>query len=152
MNLRRWLVVLSLLASIVSLQNAAAAPTPEDPATVTKALYKSDLRDPGFTPDIVKACRPWLTADLYSRLLKKANQPAPKGDAPEIEGDVFLNAQDVPDKLEVGHATIDHDKAKVDVKLVWGNEKRQYTVLLKQVGGAWKIYDIVYGGKDGNLT
>jgi len=79
------------------------------------------------------------------------NQPVPKGDAPDIEGDVFLNAQDVPDKFEVGQATIDKDNAKVDVTLRWSKEKRHYTVLLKQVSGAWKVYDVNYGS-DGTLT
>ncbi len=152
MKWHQWFVVLFVGASIAFVQNAAAALTTDDPATVTKALYRSDLRDAGFTPDTVKASRPWLTPDLYACLLKKANQPTPKGDAPEIEGDVFLNAQDVPDKFEVGHATIDHDNAKVDVTLHWSKEKRHYTVLLKQVNGAWKVYDINYGGKDGSLT
>jgi len=151
MNLRRWLVVLSFWALILSIQNASAAPTIDDPATVTKALYQSVLHDMGFTPDTVKASRPWLTPDLYSRLWKKVNQPVPKGDAPDIEGDVFLDCQDPPDKFEVGHATIDQANAKVDVTLFWPKEKRHYIVLLKQLSGAWKVCDVNYGS-DGTLT
>jgi len=151
MNLRRWLILLFVGASLTVLQSAAAASTPDDPATVTKALYQSALHHMGFTPDTVKVSRPWLTPDLYSRLWKKVNQPVPKGDAPDIEGDVFLDCQDPPDKFEVGHATIDQANAKVDVTLFWPKEKRHYIVLLKQLSGAWKVCDVNYGS-DGTLT
>ena len=137
MNLRRWLIV---LLSCALIQNAVAAPAADDPATVTNALYVSALHHMGFgTPgNTVKASRPWLTPDLYARLWKKVNQPVPKGDAPDIDGDVFLDCQDPPEKCEVGKGTIDQPNAKVDDTLSWPKEKRHYTVMLKQVSGAWK--------------
>jgi len=147
--LRCWIFALSL-GSIALLQNAAAA-TPDSPADVTKALYKSAMAHPGFTPETIKANRPFLTPDLYVSLWKKVNQPVPKGDAPDIEGDVFLDAQDFPNKFEVGKSAIDGTKAKVEVILIWSQEKRHYTVLLSQVKGEWKVSDVVYE-KDGSLT
>ena len=82
---------------------------------------------------------------------KKLNQPVAKGDAPDIEGDLFLGCQEPPSKFEVGEISVDGTKAKVEVTLIWPGEKRQYTVLLEQVQGTWRVYDVDYG-KDGKLT
>jgi hypothetical protein len=79
------------------------------------------------------------------------NQPVPKGDIPDIDGDVFLDSQELPDKLEVGKSSINQTKAKVEVTLTWGTDISHYTVLLTQIDGTWKVYDIDYG-KDGTLT
>jgi len=37
------------------------------------------------------------------------------------------------------------------VILIWPSEKRHLTVLLTQLKGAWKVYDVIYD-KDGKLT
>jgi hypothetical protein len=145
---RLWIVAL-LLVSLSALRAATA--DSDTPATVVKALYRSSLDHFGFSPESVKAAKPFVTPDLYARMLKKVNEPTPKGDAPDIEGDLFLNAQDVPTKWEVGDSSITAAKAEVKVNLHWDSEKRQYTVLLKQVDGAWKVYDVDYG-KDGKLS
>ena len=146
--------MLLLLESIALLSGARAASETDSPAAVVQALYHSALIHFGFTPDTIKSGRQWLAPELYSRLWKKVNEPTPKGDAPDIEGDVFLDCQDPPDKFVVGKASIDQTKAKVDVTLTWAGgsgEKRHYNVLLKQIDGAWKVYDVDYG-KDGKLT
>lgn len=149
MKIRRlWLVAL-LLISLPALH--AAASGSDSPASVVKALYRSSLDHFGFSPESVKLDKPWVTPELYARMWKKANEPTPKGDAPDIEGDLFLNAQDTPTKWEVGDSSITATTAKVIVTLHWDSDKRQYTVLLKQVDGAWKVTDVDYG-KDGKLT
>lgn len=122
-----------------------------DPAAVTKAAYQADMKHFGFDADTLRTDKPYLTPDLYAKLSKKASQPVAKGDAPDIEGDVLFDAQDVPDKYEVGSASINGAKAKVPVSLRWGNEKRRYLVQLVQMNGAWKISEIDYG-KDGKLS
>ncbi len=149
-----WLLTLVMLESIALLSGARAASETDSPAAVVQALYHSAFIHFGFTPDTVKSNRQWLMPELYSRLLKKVNEPTPKGDAPDIEGDVFLDCQDPPDKFVVGKASIDQTKAKVEVTLTWpggSGEKRHSSALLKQIDGAWKVYDIDYG-KDGKLT
>jgi hypothetical protein len=143
------LPVLALLIALAS--NVSAADEAGGPAAVTKATYRTALDHFGFDPAAVKAQQDHLTLDLYGRLLKKANEPTSPGDAPDIDGDVFLDSQDVPTKWEVGEATVEGTKAKVKVTLEWDKEKRHYSVLLAQINGAWKIYDIVYD-KDGTLT
>jgi hypothetical protein len=150
MNLTRlWIV--ALLVTFMSFLHVAAAET-DSPAAVVKALYRSSVAHSGFDSDVIKYYKPFITPDLYASIKKKADQPVAKGDAPDIEGDLILNAQDAPTKWEMGDSSINGTKAKVGVTLHWDSEKRQYTVLLKQVGGAWKVYDIEYGGTDGKLT
>ena len=150
----RWLILLALLESIALLSGARAASETKNPVGVVQGLYHSASIHFGFTPDTIKSNRQWLTPELYSRLWKKVNEPTPKGDAPDIEGDVFLDCQDPPNQVVVGKASIDQTKARVDVTLIWAGasgEKRHYSAFLKQIDGAWKVYDIDYG-KDGKLT
>jgi hypothetical protein len=148
----KWLRDLPIVALLVAFAlPVSAADETSGPAAVTKAAYRTAMDHFGFDSASVKLQQDRLTIDLYGRLLKKINEPTPKGDAPDIEGDVFLDCQDVPTKYEVGDAVIDGTKAKVKVTLYWDKEKRQYAVLLTQINGAWKIYDINYG-QDGTLT
>ena len=146
----RHFLTLLLIASSAVLP-LAAAPATDSPDTVVQALYRSSLDHFGFDPATVKSSKPWVTPELYVRMWKKVNQPVPKGDAPDIEGDLFFDAQDLPTKYEVGKPSIDQNKAKVPVTVIFGGEKRHYTVLLEQIDGAWKVSDVHYG-KDGNLT
>ena len=143
--------IAALLLTSIAMLRVVSAPATDNPATVARALYRSSLDHFGFSPESVKLDKAWVTPDLYARMWKKVNVPTPKGDAPDIEGDLFLNAQDVPTKMELGDSSIIGTKAKVIVTVHWDSEKRQYTVLLKQVEGAWKVYDVDYG-KDGKLT
>ena len=143
--------IVALLLTSISIMSVVAAPEADSPATVVKALYRSSLDHFGFSPESVKLTKPWVTPELYARMWKKANVPTPKDDVPAIDGDLFLNAQDVPTKWEIGDSSVTPTSAKVNVILHWDSEKRQYTVLLKQVDGAWKVYDVDFG-KDGKLT
>jgi hypothetical protein len=150
----RWFLVLVLLESAAWLSGARAASEAGSPAAVVNALYHSAFIHFGFTADTIKANRPWLAPELYARLLKKVNEPTPKGDAPDIEGDVILDCQDLPNKFVVGKTSIDQAQAKVGVTLVWAGdaaENRHYSVLLKRIDGSWRVYDINYG-QDGKLT
>ena len=147
----RSLVVVALLGSLASVSVVRASSGANSPAAVVQALYKLDLKHFGFDAATVKVDQPYLAPDLYARLLKKANQPVAPGDAPDIEGDVIFNAQDKPTKYTVGKASINQATARVGVDLVWDSDKRHYSVLLQQVGGAWKVIDIDFG-KDGKLS
>ena len=148
-RIRRSLA-LAGFACILPLSFAAVAET-QSPSAVTQGVYQFALAHPGFASETIKPQKKYLTPDLYSRLMKKLNQPVPKGDAPDIEGDVFLDCQDPPSSFQVGASAIDRATAKVEVTLLWPQEKRHCTVLLKQVSGAWKVDDIVYD-KDGRLS
>lgn len=141
----------ALLLALALVPTLRAAPGSGDPAAVTKAAFHTAMTHFGFTPETLKIEKPNFAPDLYAALLRKANQPVPKGDAPDIEGDVLLNSQDLPDKYEVGSASIDGLKAEVPVSLRWGAEKRHYIVRLFQTKVGWKITDVDFG-KDGKLT
>ena len=146
-----WVLALLILPAFVLSQNVSAAPATDSPSEVTNKLLHTALKHFGLDTDNLKVEKQWIAPDLYARLVKKANQPVAKGDAPDIEGDVFLNSQEDPTSIAVGKSQIDHDKATVDVLLKFDQEKVKYTVLLMQVDGAWKVYDVNYG-KDGKLT
>jgi len=126
----------------------------DDPAAVTRAAYDMDMAHFGFDANTVLAEKTYLTPELYAKLMKKAKQPVAKGDAPDIEGDVLFNAQDVPDKYVVGYASGDYastGKASVPVQLRFGHEERLYHVHLVRLNGSWRIADVDYG-KDGKLS
>ncbi|MCE0484007.1 MAG: YbjP/YqhG family protein [Methylacidiphilales bacterium] len=143
--------LVALLLGLLSMLHLPAATDADSPADVVRALFHSAQLHFGFSPESVKAAKPWVTPKLYARMWKKVNEPVPKGDAPDIEGDLFLNSQDPPDKFEIGDTPIDHATAQVAVTLVWPSEKRKETVLLEQIDGVWKVNDVDYG-KDGKLS
>ncbi|HEY0783887.1 MAG TPA: DUF3828 domain-containing protein, partial [Thermoanaerobaculia bacterium] len=108
----------------------------------------SHLRgDMGFTTLSVKAKERWFTADLYARLRDELRKPVPEGDAPNIEGDPFTDAQEYPDRFEVGKATLVGLKAQVPVTFHFkekGTKSWKLTVVLVQNGGGWQIDDFLY--------
>ena len=144
-------LALALLLALASGAVLRAEADVDSPANVTKAAYHSAMVHFGFSPETLKFEKKWLAPDLYARLLKKANQPVPKGDAPDIEGDVILDCQDPPTSFAIGEATIDGARAQVGVTLNWPGEVRHCVVLLKQIDGVWKTVDIDFA-KDGRLT
>jgi len=141
-SLVRYLILLFIAGLSVSLK--AGEPLKNTPESVTKALYHSAASDIGTSPKAIESQRKWLTADLYSRILRKLRQPTPAGDAPEIEGDLFLDAQEMPTKMEFGKTTQSQQTADVEVVLFWSSERRACTVKLKQIDGIWRIDDVIY--------
>jgi hypothetical protein len=139
------------LLQLMALLPCAHAASPADPTGVTHKLFTVAQKNFGFSPESVHAEKPYLTPSLYASMVKKANVLTPKGDAPDIEGDLFFNSQESSMSFELGKAAIDGDKAKVGVTVALPGETRHYTVLLQKIDGAWKIADVDYG-KDGKLT
>ena len=152
MKLLPGILALFLVGVVALIQNVSAASS-DSPEAVTQALYHYAMKNPGFAVDTVQGSRPWVTPELYAKLLKKAKIPTQPGDPGAIDCDVFLSAQDIPIKLEFGKASIDGAKAKVSVDLTWSaNDKRHFVAILIQVHGAWKVSDVEYDNKEGNLT
>ena len=123
------------------------------PNAVVRALYRHSLDHFSFDRESVRAVKPWVTPGLYARLLKKVNTPQPKDEAPDIEGDVFLDAQEAPTgfKVDPGTIIIDETQAQVGVSLEWPGDKRHYTVFLQHLNGVWKVSEVQFE-KDGRLT
>jgi hypothetical protein len=144
-------IILGMLL-LMALGIPCLASDASSPTAVVQALYRHEIAHfADFTPAGIASVKQWITPGLYEKLVKKVNQPQPKDEVPDIDGDVFLDAQDVPTRLEVGKSSVDRDRAKVEVHLFWSSEKRKYTVLLQNVGGAWKVDDVQFE-KDGMLS
>lgn len=119
---------------------------PPDPAQTVQSFYAYHFKhDMGFGASQVKARKAWLAPKLYALITKALAKPVPKGDAPDIDGDIFTDSQDTPNSFQIGKATIDKETAKVDVTFIWPGEKRHVTVILTQIEKAWLITDIDYG-------
>jgi hypothetical protein len=141
-----------LLLPVLAMGRAEAAPADNGPAGVVQALYQESMANKdGFSPKSIHAIKEWVAPELYAQLRKKASEPQPKGDAPDIDGDVFLDAQDLPTRFELESVVIAGDKAQVTVALTWSSETRHYMVFVEQIKGAWKVTNIDFG-KDGKLT
>jgi hypothetical protein len=137
-------------ASLVLTLHAVAVPA-DDVAATVQELYQYAHTHFGCDPDSVKGERRWLTPELYARLWKKVNEPVPKGDAPDIEGDVFLNSQEPLDRFFVFKPAVNGDTARVRVNTILPGETRHVTVMLIKIDGAWKVRDVDYG-QDGKLS
>ncbi len=140
-----------LLAAFAFLSLPAKAAAADDPTATVRALYHYAQAHFGFDLDSLKGEKPWLAPAFYARLWKKANEPVAKGDAPDIEGDVFLNSQEPLDQVFVHKSEIHGETAKVIVDTILPGEKRHVTVLLEKIEGAWKVTDVDYG-PDGKLS
>lgn len=69
-----------------------------------------------------------------------------------IDGDPLYNAQDMEIKnFAVGEAVTKGDTASVPVTFTNFGEKRTVTIAMKQENKAWKIDNVLYGGKDSLL-
>ncbi|HWB61821.1 MAG TPA: DUF3828 domain-containing protein [Chthoniobacteraceae bacterium] len=137
---------LAVALSLFAIPCLAAGNAAADPAQTVQAFYAYHFKhDMGFGAPEVKARKAWLAPKLYELLIKVLNKPVPKGDAPDIEGDVFTDSQDTPTSFKVGKAAVEKDTAKVDVTFVWSGEKRHVTVILAQIDKEWRIVDIDYG-------
>lgn len=134
------------LLSILAIPSLAAEKAGADPAQTVQSFYAYHFKhDMGFGAPQVKARRAWLAPKLYTLIMKVLAKPVPKGDAPDIDGDIFTDSQDTPTSFQVGKTTVDKETAKVDVTFIWTGEKRHVTVILTQIEKAWLIADIDYG-------
>jgi hypothetical protein len=133
--------------------NAGPSTTDTDsPSNVVQALYRASLSHfTGFSKQSVILIKPWLAPELYARLWKKADEPQPKDEVPDVDGDIFLDSQEPPSRFEIGNVSADHNKATVELKVKWPHEDRVYRVQVEQTSHGWKVYDVQFG-KDGNLT
>ncbi len=137
---------LAVLLSLLTIPAFAAITAGPDPALTVQLFYAYHLKhDMGFAAPEIKARKAWLSPKLYALIIKVLNKPVPKGDAPDIDGDIFTDSQDTPTSFQVGKATVEKETAKVDVTFIWSGEKRHVTVILSQVEKTWLITDIDYG-------
>jgi hypothetical protein len=140
-------LLFALLLSLLALPSPAAETAKTvDPAQAVQSFFDFHFKHSmGFGMPEMKVRKAWLAPDLYALITTVLKKPVPKGDAPDIEGDIFTDSQDTPTSFRVGHASVKDQTARVEVTLQWSGEKRQLTVLLQQIERAWRIVDIEYG-------
>lgn len=145
-------LLIALLLFLFAAQAPAAEKASPDAAKAVQTFYDYHFKHSmAFDAAQIKARKAWLAPELYALITKVLNTPVPEGDAPDIEGDIFTDSQEVPTAFHVGKTTVDNATAKVakvakvEVTLTWSREKRHFTVLLTQVKQAWLIQDIDYG-------
>ncbi len=111
------------------------------PVVVTQDLYDTAYQHFGPRPRNVMRVQPYLTPQLYTRLLYKVGQPPS-----DPRKDVFFCSETPPSDYSVGKADINGNRARVNVKLTWlPGIKTDVGVLLKQNHGVWQVDDIDYG-------
>ena len=134
------------LLSILAVPSPAADNSRTDPVQTVQSFYDYHFKhDMGFGEPEMKARKAWLSPELYALITKALKKPVPKGDAPDIEGDIFTDSQEYPTAFHVGKAIVKKETAKVEVTFSWSREKRQVTLILAQVEHLWRIVDIDYG-------
>ena len=139
---------LSILLPIMAITSRAAESGGADPAQTVQAFYAYHFKhDMGFGMPEVEARKAWLEPKLYELIMTVLKKPVPKGDAPDIDGDIFTDSQDTPTSFHTGKAAVEKETANVDVTLTWSAEKRHITVILTHVAHAWRISDIEYGDR-----
>jgi hypothetical protein len=135
----------------------AASPPAPDPTTTAKVFYGYYF-DHHF-PDEAKAMKAnkrLFSSRFYAMLMAEFSKPVAAGDAPDLDWDVFTNAQDTPEGFSVGKARIENGIANVAVELLWSPEfkirKSSVDVILIEVDHEWKIEDFYYPDQKKRLT
>ena len=137
---------IATLLFLFAVSSPAAENAGTDPAQTVQSFYDYHFKhDMSFGMPEMKARKAWLAPELYELITKVLKKPVPRGDAPDIEGDIFTDSQDFPTSFHVGKATVNKETAKVPVTFTWSRENRHDTVSLIQIDHAWRILDIDYG-------
>jgi hypothetical protein len=137
----------SLLASIAMF--AAPAAHAADPAALAfvDGIYRQYRNSdaPGVDTGSEESLRRYFEPGLAALLLKDAEEANRKDEAPKLDGDPFVDAQDWR-ITDVKIALADTGKDRILATVNFNNFKQPKTVKLDliKLGGAWKIYDIVW--------
>jgi hypothetical protein len=123
---------------------AASEPTPN---AVVQEFYTAHFKDFDSTGPGLRKKEKWLSKGLLGSIhawIKRSAKNTPKGDAPELDIDLFTEAQDQPYSFKLGSGTVKGAKAEVPISFSYGKE-----VILLMEDGAWKIDDLQ--SKENNL-
>jgi hypothetical protein len=140
-------------ASLVS----AAAPSALDSARAIVAQRYAEhfAAGQGLTREMVHARQAWFTPTLAALLINDAD--ASTTGISYLEGDPFVDGQEVAARYTIGAARWAHDTALVHVTVQYppdvgnGQETRQVTVALQRAAmGGWQIADLI--GVHGRLA
>jgi hypothetical protein len=119
------------------------------PEVLVAELYKQHdaKKSPFFQTKDRALVDKYFTKPLADLIWKDATTA--KNEVGAIDGDPLYNAQETEIKnFSVGKGEIKGDKATVAVTFTNVGEKKTVNFELKQVGGSWKIDNILYGKGD----
>jgi len=139
------LVSLLIFATVLTMPAARAA----DPAAqaFVEGIYKQYRNSdaPGVDTAGEDSLKRYFEPGLAALLLKDAEEASRKDEVPKLDGDPFVDAQDWR-ITDVKIALTDTAKDRILATVNFNNFKQPKTVKLDliKVGGAWKIYDIVW--------
>jgi len=158
---RTGLTVALLLASSVlaSAQRPTTQRVPNSPGTAVIKFYSALIKQKVSGLPTAKqrpAIWPLLTEDLKALLdAAQREQDAfieanPDEKPPFIEGDLFSSLFEGAQSFELGQTSLHDRQAIVPVMFTYSDGARTTkwtdTVVLMKSGGAWKIWDVRYGG------
>jgi hypothetical protein len=130
---------------------SVAAPSALDSARAVVAQRYAEhfAAGQGFTREMVHARQAWFTPTLAALLMDDLD--ASTTGIGHLEGDPFVDGQEVAARYIIGAARWAHDTALVDVTVQYppgvgnGQETRQVTVVLQRAAPReWQIADLIF--------
>ncbi len=164
MNLRKGKIYIAATVLLLLTGIASGQPTDESALQTVKEFYRLHFL-PGskmyFEPKYIRSRRKWLTPALYRLMLYEFRREAAYAKAhpdlqlkPYFSGDVFTDAESLPQVFRVTSVRQEKNKAIVTVWVYWndntvGKMKRKIRVVLLQSQTQWLIDNLLYeDGKD----
>ena len=142
----RLFLVASLAAASLSAQTGSSVAT-DDPQAFVAAIYDTyadgGLGLPLDTPETVRRLFEPRLAEL---IIADGDEAAALGDAPKLDGDPFIDAQDWDlTEITVAVEAMTPDRAEGHVAFVnFGEPKRVDLELVRGEDGGWRIRDILW--------
>ncbi|WP_395702182.1 hypothetical protein [Aquabacterium sp.] len=113
-------------------------------AVVQGLLQQHFKTDMVFNTASVNAKAARLTPDLQRRLLQQLARPVPADEVPDIDGDPFTNAQDLPTRFQLEPAQLSGTQAEVAVRFSGHGMHERVRYVLQRVDGQWRVDDLRY--------
>lgn len=143
--------ILAVLAAAAAAPLAASAATPGARAFLAKLYAAYQGKGKGLDYSKPRVMARYFTPEL-AELVRKSLAATKPGDAPDLEGDPFIDAQDWKiTKLTIEVAEQGADAATGTVKFLNFDKPRTIVLDLKLTKAGWRIDDIHWPDNDGTL-
>lgn len=113
-------------------------------AAVLELLRQHMTRDMAFTKATAAHKTPMLTESLARAITAYFARPAPRDEAPVINGDPFTNSQEYPTGFTVGAVLRAGSRATVPVRFDEGGRYKMVEFRLQLAGTTWRVDDLHY--------
>jgi hypothetical protein len=122
----------------------AIAATTTPAGTLQRFLEAHFAGDMGFDLKSANGKEPYLTPSLMTAIRKYFAKPAPKNEAPLINGDPFTDSQEYPTRFSVGAPTTTGNAAHMRVRFSDAYSTKDVTFVMLVSAGVWRIDDVRY--------